>query len=348
MNKIKGRTEIAELGEFGLIDELTVGFKPQIKSTILGVGDDAAVIEASKSTAFLLTTDTLVEGVDFDLRYFPPKHLGYKVVTKGISDIVAMNAIPEQITVSVAVSSKISVEFLKDLYDGIAFACKEAEVDMVGGDTVASVNGLVINISAVGRAKKEAVVRRSGAKINDLICITGSLGAPYMGLKLLQRESRVLEGLPGEKPQFEGFEYLLERYLKPRARYDIVRSMAQESIVPTSMIDITDGLASDLMQICRCSLCGARIYLDRMPIAKQCSAFGEQMNIDPITAALNGGEDYELLFTLPLEMHDKVAAIGCIDVIGHITAPETGCFLVTPDGSEIELRAQGFVKQKSE
>lgn len=348
MGKIKGRTEIAELGEFGLIDYLTEPFKSNRKTTIKGVGDDAAVIEASKSTAMLVSTDTMVEGIDFDLTYFPPKHLGYKAVTKGISDIVAMNALPEQITISLSISSKISVEFLKDFYSGVEFACREAEVDLVGGDTTASINGLVINITAVGRAKKEAVVYRSGAKVNDLICITGSLGAPFLGLKLLQRESRVLEGLVGEKPQFDGFEYLLERYLKPRARYDIVRSLAQEKVVPTSMIDISDGLASDLMQICRSSICGARIYLERMPIARQCTELGEQMHIDPVTAALNGGEDYELLFTLPLEMREKVASIGCIDIIGHITEPQTGCFLVTPDGGEIELRAQGFVKKVNE
>ena len=347
MGKIKGRTEIAELGEFGLIDYLTEPFAAKGKSTIKGVGDDAAVIEASKSTAIVLTTDMMVEGVDFDLTYFPPKHLGYKAVTKGISDVVAMNATPEQVTVSVAVSSKISVEFLKDLYAGIEFACREAGVDLVGGDTAASVTGLVISVTATGRAKRDDIVYRSGAKVNDLICITGSLGAPYMGLKLLQRESRVLEGLKDEKPQFEGFEYLLERYLKPRARYEIVRSMAEEGVKPTAMIDISDGLASDLMQICRSSLCGARIYLERMPIARQCSQLGEQMNIDPITAALNGGEDYELLFTLPLAMRDKVAALGCIDIIGHITEPQTGCFLVTPDGGEIELRAQGFVRSSN-
>lgn len=345
MTKIKGRTEIAQLGEFGLIDHLTEPFKAERKSTIKGVGDDAAVIAASEENSIVVSTDTMVEGIDFDLRYFPPKHLGYKAVTKGISDVLAMNAIPEQITVSIAVSSKISVEFLQDLYDGIKFACHEAEVDMVGGDTSASINGLVINITAIGRAKNEAIVYRSGAKVNDLICITGSLGAPYMGLKLLQRESRVLEGVVGEKPQFEGYEYLLERYLKPRARYDIIRSMAEENIVPTAMIDLSDGLSSDLMQICRSSLCGARIYLERMPIARQCNALGEEMHIDPVTAALNGGEDYELLFTLPLSQRDKIASLGCIDIIGHITEPNTGCFLVTPDGGQIELRAQGFVKQ---
>lgn len=345
MTKIKGRTEIAQIGEFGLIDHLTEPFKAERKSTIKGVGDDAAVIAASEESSIVVSTDTMVEGIDFDLRYFPPKHLGYKAVTKGISDVLAMNAIPEQITVSIAVSSKISVEFLQDLYDGIKFACHEAEVDMVGGDTSASINGLVINITAIGRAKNEAIVYRSGAKVNDLICITGSLGAPYMGLKLLQRESRVLEGVVGEKPQFEGYEYLLERYLKPRARYDIIRSMAEENIVPTAMIDLSDGLSSDLMQICRSSLCGARIYLERMPIARQCNALGEEMHIDPVTAALNGGEDYELLFTLPLSQRDKIASLGCIDIIGHITEPNTGCFLVTPDGGQIELRAQGFVKQ---
>jgi thiamine-monophosphate kinase len=345
MSKIKGRTEIAELGEFGLIDYLTEPFAPKGKTTIKGVGDDAAVIEASKSTAMLVSTDTMVEGIDFDLTYFPPKHLGYKAVTKGISDIVAMNALPEQITISVAVSSKISVEFLKDLYSGVEFACREAGVDLVGGDTSASVNGLVINITAVGRAKKESVVYRSGAKVNDLICITGSLGAPFLGLKLLQRESRVLEGVVGEKPQFEGFEYLLERYLKPRARFDIVRSLAEEKVVPTSMIDISDGLASDLMQICRSSLCGARIYLDRMPIARQCTALGEQMHLDPVTAALNGGEDYQLLFTVPLDQRENVMNVGHIDIIGHITAAETGAYLVTPDGSEIKLKAQGFKEE---
>ena len=344
----KGRTEIAELGEFGLIDRLTSKFEAKCKSTRRGVGDDAAVIEASKDKAVVISTDSMLEGVDFDLTYFPPKHLGYKAVVVGVSDILAMNALPEQIMISIGVSAKLPVEALQDLYEGIDFACKELGVDLVGGDTTASMTGLVINITTIGRAKRKAISYRSGAQFNDLICITGSLGAPFLGLKLLQRESRVLEGVVGEKPQFDGFEYLLERYLKPRARYDIVRSLAEEKVVPTSMIDISDGLASDLMQICRSSLSGARIYLDRMPIARQCTALGEQMHLDPVTAALNGGEDYELLFTLPLEMREKVAAIGAIDIIGHITEPQTGLFLVTPDGGEIEMRAQGFVKKVEE
>ena len=343
--QIKGRTEISTLGEFGLIDTLTQPFKASRRSTIKGVGDDAAVIEASRDTAIVVSTDSMNEGIDFDLTYFPPKHLGYKVVTKGISDIVAMNATPEQITLSLGISSKISVEFLRDFYSGVEFACREAEVDLVGGDTSASVTGLNINITAIGRAKRNKIVYRSGAKVNDLICLTGSLGAPFMGLKLLEREKRVLQGLTNPTPQFEGYEYLLERYLKPRARFDIVRSLAEEGIVPTSMIDISDGLASDLLQICKASKCGARIYLERLPIARQTNALAEEMHIDPVVASLNGGEDYELLFTVPLDKREAVMNVGCIDIIGHITAEQTGACLFTPDGGEIRLKAQGFKEE---
>ena len=289
---------------------------------------------------------TFIEGIDFDLTYFPPKHLGYKVVTKGISDIVAMNATPEQITLSLGISSKISVEFLRDFYSGVEFACREAEVDLVGGDTSASVTGLNINITAIGRAKRNKIVYRSGAKVNDLICLTGSLGAPFMGLKLLEREKRVLQGLTNPTPQFEGYEYLLERYLKPRARFDIVRSLADEGIVPTSMIDISDGLASDLLQICKASKCGARIYLERLPIARQTNALAEEMHIDPVVASLNGGEDYELLFTVPLDKREAVMNVGCIDIIGHITAEGKGAYLVTHDGNDIALKAQGFTPKE--
>lgn len=343
--QIKGRTEISTLGEFGLIDTLTQPFKASRRSTIKGVGDDAAVIEASRDTAIVVSTDSMNEGIDFDLTYFPPKHLGYKVVTKGISDIVAMNATPEQITLSLGISSKISVEFLRDFYSGVEFACREAEVDLVGGDTSASVTGLNINITAIGRAKRNKIVYRNGAKVNDLICLTGSLGAPFMGLKLLEREKRVLQGLTNPTPQFEGYEYLLERYLKPRARFDIVRSLADEGIVPTSMIDISDGLASDLLQICKASKCGARIYLERLPIARQTNALAEEMHIDPVVASLNGGEDYELLFTVPLDKREAVMNVGCIDIIGHITAEQTGACLFTPDGGEIRLKAQGFKEE---
>lgn len=343
---MKGRTEISELGEFGLIDELTKGFRPSNATTIEGIGDDAAVIEASGDEAMLLSSDQMLEGIDFDLTYFPPKHLGYKAVTKGISDIVAMNALPQQITLSLGISSKISVEFLRDFYSGVEFACREAGVDLVGGDTSASLTGLVINVTAIGRARKEKITYRRGAKLHDLICITGNLGASYMGLQLLEREKRVLEGVNDPKPKFDGYEYLLERYLKPRARYDFVKTLDEEKMVPTSMIDLTDGLASDLMQICKASKCGARIYLERMPLARQTTSLAEEMHIDPVVAALNGGEDYELLFTVPLSEKERILGLGCIDIIGHITSEESGCLLVTPDGGEIRMKAQGFKEKE--
>ncbi|MBR6815428.1 MAG: thiamine-phosphate kinase [Alistipes sp.] len=341
----KKRTEIAELGEFGLIDELTKGLAPQNKRTLKGVGDDAAVIAAGRDDAVVISTDSLLEGVDFDLTYFPLKHLGYKAVTVGVSDILAMNAMPEQIMISLGISSKLPVEALKDLYEGIEFACKELGVDMVGGDTSASMTGLVINITTIGRAKRKAISYRSGAEFNDLICITGDLGSAYMGLSLLEREKRVLRDVENPEPKFEGYEYLLQSYLKPRARKDIIELLAEEGIVPTSMIDISDGLASEVLQICKASKCGARIYLNRIPIAKQTSALAEEMHVDPVIAALNGGNDYELMFTVPLSMQEQVMRLGVVDVIGHITKESTGAFLVTPDGSDIKLRAQGFKEE---
>ena len=339
------RTEIAELGEFGLIDSLTAGFEPKCKTTLCGVGDDAAVVKAGRDDVMVITTDSLLEGVDFDLTYFPLKHLGYKAVVVGVSDVLAMNATPEQVMISLGVSSKMSVEALKDLYEGIEFACNEMGIDMVGGDTSASMTGLVINITAIGRAKRKEVCYRSGAQFNDLICITGNLGAAYMGLQLLEREKRVLRDVDNPEPQFKGYEYLLQRYLKPRARKDIIDVLAEEKIVPTSMIDLSDGLASEVLQICKSSKCGARIYLDRIPIAKQTTALAEEMHIDPVVAALNGGEDYELMFTVPLAMQEQVMRLGVVDVIGHITRETTGAYLVTPDGSDIKLRAQGFKEE---
>lgn len=336
------RTEIAELGEFGLIDELTRNAAADNKSTLKGVGDDAAVIAAGRDDAVVVSTDALLEGVDFDLTYFPLKHLGYKAVTAGVSDILAMNAMPEQIMISLGVSSKMSVEALKDLYEGIEFACKELGVDLAGGDTRASMTGLTIGITTIGRARRKALTYRSGAQFNDLICITGNLGAAYMGLQLLEREKRVLADVSNPEPQFAGHEYLLQRYLKPRARKDIIEALAEEKIVPTSMIDISDGLASEVLQICKASKCGARIYLDRIPIAKQTTALAEEMHADPVVAALNGGEDYELMFTVPLAMQEQIMRLGLVDVVGHITRESTGAYLVTPDGSDIKLRAQGF------
>lgn len=336
------RTEIAELGEFGLIDHLTKDFSPANKSTLRGVGDDAAVVAAGRDDGIVISTDSLLEGIDFDLTYFPLKHLGYKAVTVGVSDVLAMNARPEQIILSLGVSSKIPVEALEDLYEGMAFACKELGVDLVGGDTSASMTGLVINITAIGRAKRKQISYRSGAQFNDLICITGNLGAAYMGLQLLEREKRVLSNVENPEPQFKGYEYLLQSYLKPRARKDIIDLLAEEKIVPTSMIDLSDGLASEVLQICKASKCGARIYLDRIPIAKQTTQLAEEMHADPVVAALNGGEDYELMFTVPLAMQEQVMRLGVVDVVGHITRESTGAYLVTPDGSDIKLRAQGF------
>ncbi len=336
------RTEIASLGEFGLIDRLTRNFTPSNKSTQLGAGDDAAVISTDKRNVMLISSDMMLEGVDFDLTYFPMKHLGYKVVTRGISDILAMNALPTQITLSLGISSKIPVEALDEFYEGVGFACKESGVDLVGGDTTASLTGFAISITAVGTAEKSRVAYRSGAKQNDLICITGNLGAAYMGLHLLERERRVLSGIDNPQPQFEGYEYLLEKFLKPRPRRDVIESLAAEGIIPTSMIDLSDGLASDLLQICRSSKCGARIYLKRIPIAKQTTALAEELHADPVVAALHGGEDHELLFTVPLSMQEQIMRVGGIDIIGHITAESTGAFLVTPDGSDIRLKAQGF------
>lgn len=334
-------TEIASLGEFGLIDRLTKGLGRRNASTLTVAGDDAAVIDLG-DRVMLLTTDMLTEGIDFDLSYFPLKHLGYKAVVRGINDILAMNAKPEQLLVSLGVSAKISVEALDTLYEGMECAAKELGVDIVGGDTTASMNGLVINISAVGFARKEDIVYRAGAREHDLICITSNLGAAYMGLHLLEREKRVLKDIDNPEPKFEGYEYLLERYLKPRARVNVLDALREEGIRPTAMIDLSDGLASDLRQLCRSSQCGARIYLERIPIARQTSDLAEEMHIDPVIAALNGGEDHELLFTVPLDKQEAVMRLGLVDVIGHITKEESGVILVTPDGEGIALKAQAF------
>ncbi|MBR5205615.1 MAG: thiamine-phosphate kinase [Alistipes sp.] len=334
-------TEIASLGEFGLIDRLTARLKQRNASTLLAAGDDAAVIDLGEE-AMLLTTDMLTEGIDFDLSYFPLKHLGYKAIVRGANDILAMNARPEQAVISLGVSAKISVEALDELYEGMELAAKELGIDIVGGDTTASMNGLIINISMVGRAKKEDIVYRSGAKEHDLICITSNLGAAYMGLHLLEREKRVLKDIENPEPKFADYEYLLERYLKPRAKSNVLEALREEGIRPTSMIDLSDGLASDLRQICRSSQCGARVYLERIPIARQTTELAEEMRIDPVIAALNGGEDHELLFTVPLDKQEQVARLGLVDIIGHITREEAGVVLVTPDGEGIALKAQAF------
>lgn len=330
------------MGQFGLIDRLTEKIKTGNKSTILGVGDDAAVIDAG-DRYLLLSTELLLEGVHFDLTYFPLKYLGYKIVVAAASDIIAMNGQPRQLTLSIGVSARFSVENLEELYEGVRMASEEYGIDLVGGDTTASVNGLSIGVTAVGEVAKERLVRRSGAKVNDLVCLTSDLGAAYMGLHLLERERIALEGHPNPNPDFSGHEYILRRWLRPDLRLDIIKSLEAEGIVPTSMIDLTDGLASDALQLCRASECGLRLYLERIPIAAETRAMAEELNADPIVAMLNGGEDYELLFTVPLEARDKILHFGGVDVIGHVT--ERGAVLVTPEGGELPLTAPGFARK---
>ncbi|MBR5542160.1 MAG: thiamine-phosphate kinase [Bacteroides sp.] len=335
------RTEISTIGEFGLIKRLTENIKLQNPESTYGVGDDAAVLEMGNQQT-LVTTDLLMEGVHFDLVYTPMKHLGYKAAIVNFSDIYAMNGTPKQITVSLAVSKRFCIEDLELFYEGLQLACQLHGVDIVGGDTTASVTGLAISITCIGVANKEEVVYRNGAKETDIICVSGDLGAAYMGLQLLEREKTVFEGQKEINPDFSGKEYLLERQLKPEARKDIIENLAKEGIRPTAMMDISDGLSSELMHICTQSKVGCRVYEDRIPIDYQTAVMAEELNMNVTTCALNGGEDYELLFTVPLIAHDKVANMKGVKVIGHITKPELGCGLITRDGQEFELKAQGW------
>ncbi|RHJ90235.1 thiamine-phosphate kinase [Parabacteroides bouchesdurhonensis] len=335
------RTEISTLGEFGLIRHLTNKIELKNNSTLNGVGDDAAVLDY-KDKQVLVTTDLLLEGVHFDLMYVPLKHLGYKSAVVNFSDIYAMNGKPKQITVSLGISNRFSVEDLDELYSGIKLACDIYGVDLVGGDTSASLTGLTISITCIGEGEKGKVVYRSGAKETDLICVSGDLGAAYMGLQLLEREKSVFKGQQDFTPDFTGKEYLLERQLKPEARKDIIEMLAQANVMPTAMMDISDGLSSELLHISSASNVGCQIYEDRIPIDYQTAVMAEQFNMSLITAALNGGEDYELLFTVPLTEHDKVSEMKGVKVIGHVTKPELGNYLVGRDGGEIELKAQGW------
>lgn len=335
------RTEISTLGEFGLIKHLTENIQLQNPESQYGIGDDAAVLEFGNHQT-LVTTDLLMEGVHFDLTYTPMKHLGYKSAIVNFSDIYAMNGTPKQITVSLAVSKRFCIEDLEQFYAGLQLACQVHGVDIVGGDTTSSVTGLAISITCIGTASKEQIVYRHGAQETDLICVSGDLGAAYMGLQLLEREKAVFEGEKEINPDFSGKEYLLERQLKPEARKDIIEALAKEGIRPTSMMDISDGLSSELMHICNQSKTGCRIYEERIPIDYQTAVMAEELNMNVTTCALNGGEDYELLFTVPLTAHDQIEKIKGIRVIGHITKPELGCGLITRDGQEFELKAQGW------
>jgi len=336
------KTEIATLGEFGLIEHLTKGFEPKHPSTLKGVGDDAAILSYGNKQV-LITTDLLLEGIHFDLVYVPLRHLGYKAAVVNFSDIYAMNGHPKQITVSLGISKRFSVEEMEELYDGIRLACNRYGVDLVGGDTSSSVTGLTISITCIGEGEAGKISRRDGAKNTDLICVSGDLGAAYMGLLLLEREKRVFSGGNNDvQPDFSGKEYIIERQLKPEARKNIVDALERISVVPTSMIDISDGLSSELLHISKQSGVGCRIYEERIPIDYQTAVMAEEFNMNVTTVALNGGEDYELLFTVPLEMNEVFQQLPGIKIIGYITDASQGSHLITRDGQEIELKAQGW------
>lgn len=344
------RTEISTLGEFGLIKHLTQDLKIKNGTTKYGIGDDCAVLQYPSEKQVLVTTDLLMEGVHFDLTYMPLKHLGYKSAMVNLSDIYAMNGMPKQMTVSVALSKRFCIEDMEDFYAGLKLACDEHGVDIIGGDTTSSLTGLAISITCIGEADKEKVVYRNGAKETDLICVSGDLGAAYMGLQLLEREKKIFEsqqtspnGAPTEaQPDFAGKEYLLERQLKPEARRDVILKLTEAGIQPTAMMDISDGLSSELMHICNQSNVGCRVYEDRIPLDYQTAVMAEELNMNVTTCALNGGEDYELLFTVPLTCHEKIQEIKEVKVIGHITKKELGCALISRDGNEFELQAQGW------
>lgn len=337
------KTEINTLGEFGLIRHLTGDIKTQQKSTIKGVGDDAAVMNyAGKRT--LVTTDLLLEGIHFNLEYVPLKHLGYKAVVVNLSDIYAMNGTPTQIVVGLGISSRFPVEAIDELYSGIRLACEQYGVDLVGGDTCASMTGLTIAITCMGVAEEKDVVYRSGAKKNDLICVSGNLGTAYLGLQLLERERIALQGQKtgDEIEAFKGREYLLSRQLKPEARKDIVEALREAGIHPTAMMDVSDGLSSELLHICHASQCGCAVYEDKLPINYEAAKVAEEMNLNIVTCALNGGEDYELLFTCDIKDYEKLIPIDDIYIIGHITDSADGTLLIGRNGEQLPLKAQGW------
>lgn len=343
-NKKKLR-EISELGEFGLIEHITKDIKINHKNTLKGVGDDAAVIEYNDTCA-IITTDLLVEGIHFNLIYTPLKHLGYKAVVVNLSDVYAMNATPKQITVSLAISKKFAVEHIEQLYEGIKLACKQYNIDLIGGDTSSSLTGLAISITAIGEAKKEDITYRSTAKKNDIVCVTGNLGSAYMGLQLLEREKEIFKSDPNFKPGLDGYDYILQRQLKPEARKDVIEILKDLNIKPTSMIDISDGLSSEILHICNNSEVGCKIFQDKIPIDLNTEKMAEEFKIEPLIAALNGGEDYELLFTIDINDLEKIKDQPSIHPIGHIADKEHGAVMITTGGQSIKLQAQGWNPMK--
>lgn len=332
---------ISEIGKFALLDKINAKFASIQKTTVKAFGDDAAVI-ASENKPKQICSNIFLEGIHFNLIYTPLKHLGYKVVTHAVSNIVAMNSTPQQIAVSVALSARFRVEDIETLYEGIKTACEIYHIDLVENDITSSVTGMVINVTAIGETESDNICYRNGAKITDLICISGDIGAAYMGLQVLERERLVYETNPNAQPKLDDYSYILQRQLKPQARIDMTKVFEENNIKPTAMTDITDGLASDILHICKESDKGARIYLDKIPIASETFKVCEEMNFDAVTAALNGGDDFELLFTIPLAEHEKVKSLAGFEIIGHITEASKGAYLVTPEGNEIKIKAQGW------
>lgn len=341
-------TKISELGQFGFIDRITNDIKLTNASSKLGIGDDAAILNNDKELETLVSTDLLLEGIHFDLAYTPLRHLGYKAVVVAISDIYAMGGVPTQLLVSIGITSRFTVEDIEELYNGIKLASQKYNVDIVAGDTSASVTGLLLNMTAIGNVVRGKSILRSTAQPTDLICLTGNIGASYMGLQLLERERNVFLGQENEhiQPDFAGREYIIERQLKPEIPVSTLNDIYSMNIEPTSMIDVSDGLSSELLQIAKSSNVGIRIYEDRLPIDYETAAMAEEMNLNVSTVALNGGEDFEILFTIPLGMFDKIKEIKNVHVIGHITDKSLGAAMITRDGSEIELKAQGFYSDK--
>ena len=337
------KTPIGDLGKFGLIDHLAKKILIKNKETIVGIGDDAAVIDSGNNLT-LISTDLFLEGIHFNLIYTPLKHLGYKVVIRAISDIYAMNGTPKQVLIALGISSRFSVEQVEELYDGILLACEKYNVDVAGGDTTSSLTGLTIGITSIGSVEKGSLIKRNGARPNDLICVTGDFGASYMGLQLLERERKLFEKDKTVQPDLSGFEYSIGRQLKPDFPSNIPGDLKKAGITPSSMIDVTDGLASDLLHICKLSETGCRIFSEKIPVDYETSKLAEEFNLDPIIPALNGGEDYELLFTVPLELFEKIKSVRGVKVIGHMTPSSSGKYLVLTGGSEVELSAQGWRK----
>jgi thiamine-monophosphate kinase len=342
------KVDINQLGEFGLINHLTSNFEAKNQSTLKAIGDDAAVLYLNEEESTLISTDLLIEGVHFNLMYMPLKHLGYKAVAVNVSDICAMNGVCEQITVSIAVSNRFQTEALEELYKGIQLACENYNVDLIGGDTTSSQLGLMISITAIGKAKNSEITYRDGAKEHDLLVVTGDLGGAYIGLQVLEREKEVYKANPNIQPDLDGHDYIIQRQLKPEARKDIIGYLKELEVVPTSMIDISDGLASEIMHLCKASNVGCHIYDEKIPIDAQTSIAAIDFNLDPATCVLNGGEDYELLFTIKQSDFDKVKGNPNMSIIGHMTHPNDGIYFIDKNGSAIELQAMGWDHFKNE